>query len=59
MEKLLLPGAILVASVILAVTFRTELWPLGDKYLMRDRWTGEVSLCRLWPSASGPRCVVP
>ncbi|MER8948284.1 MULTISPECIES: hypothetical protein [unclassified Mesorhizobium] len=49
MEKFLVPGAIIVASIIVATTFRVEMRPLlgmsGESYLMQDRWTGVVSRC--------------
>lgn len=48
MDKFLLPGAIIVASIIVATTFRVEMRPLGmsgESYLMQDRWTGVVSRC--------------
>lgn len=48
MDKFLVPGAIIVASIIVATTFRVEMRPLGmsgESYLIQDRWTGVVSRC--------------
>ncbi|CAH2405247.1 conserved hypothetical protein [Mesorhizobium ventifaucium] len=48
MEKFLVPGAIIVAAIIGAATFRYDVLVGGASsqfVLIRDRWTGEVKYC--------------
>jgi hypothetical protein len=48
MEKYLIPGAIVVAAIIFAGTFRYETHVFGGDHnilLIRDRWSGEVKYC--------------
>lgn len=48
MEKLLVPGAIVLAALIVAIPFRYEVQPQGFNsglIIVRDRWTGETKRC--------------
>lgn len=58
MDKWLVPGAIVLASIVLAMTFRVEVVTTGAVVLLHDRFDGSVTRCHLGAEQS-LRCEQP
>lgn len=48
MDRFLIPGAIVLAALIIAATFRYDVQTMGERnhiVLVQDRWTGSAKYC--------------
>ena len=58
LDRWLLPGSIILAAIVLALTFRVDVSATGSYVVLYDRFDGSVTGCSL-VGPGGERCGPP
>lgn len=53
LDRWLLPGAVVLAAIVLALTFRVDVQTAGSMVVLYDRFDGSLSVC---PALTAEQC---